>query len=152
MPLLSYAADLLHALRQVMVDRAAVAVYACRSLERPLCCRDVPFAAGPTDDAAPLAEDHQRVLDIVAEADDDDYWFAASRDGNREAHYRGACLAGPGLWSGDSQPHHLLSKLSSYQYENEDAGSCLVAMLGRSVSFSCDSASAARPAPAAATV
>ena len=30
------------------------------------------------------------MLTIVAEADDDDYWFAASRDGNREAHYRGA--------------------------------------------------------------
>lgn len=27
---------------------------------------------------------------VVAEADDDDYWFHASRDGNREKHYRWA--------------------------------------------------------------
>lgn len=25
---------------------------------------------------------------VVAEADDQDYWFHASRDGNREKHYR----------------------------------------------------------------
>ena len=84
--------DLSHAPRQVVVDCATVAVYACRSLEGLLCCRDIPFAAGPIDGAGPLAEDHRRVLNIVAEADDDDYWFAASRDGNREGHYRGTAL------------------------------------------------------------
>lgn len=31
----------------------------------------------------------RRVERIVAEADNEDYWFAASRDGNRETHYRG---------------------------------------------------------------
>ena len=88
----------LRALLQVVVDSASVAVYACRSLERLLCCRNIAFASAPTDNAAPLAEDHQRVLNIVAEADDDDYWFAASRDGNREAHYRGTvCNAGARL-------------------------------------------------------
>ncbi len=82
------------------VDRAAIAVYACRSLERVLSCRDVPFAAGPPDSAEPLQPDHHRVLTILAEADDDDYWFAASRDGNREAHYRGAHgSARFGLWN-----------------------------------------------------
>jgi len=74
----------------VWVDHAAIAVYACRSLEQVLSCRDVSFAAGPPDSAGPAPPDHQRVLTILAEADDDDYWFAASRDGNREAHYRGA--------------------------------------------------------------
>jgi hypothetical protein len=29
-----------------------------------------------------------RVQGVVAEADDDDYWFHASRDGNRENHYK----------------------------------------------------------------
>jgi hypothetical protein len=29
---------------------------------------------------------------VVAEADDADYWFHASRDGNREKHYR--CAVG----------------------------------------------------------
>lgn len=28
------------------------------------------------------------VQGVVAEADDADYWFHASRDGNREKHYR----------------------------------------------------------------
>jgi hypothetical protein len=28
------------------------------------------------------------VQGVVAEADDEDYWFHASRDGNRENHYR----------------------------------------------------------------
>ena len=88
-------------LRQVVVDCASVAVYAARSLERLLSCRDVAFAPGPADEAAPLAEDHRRVLNIVAEADDDDYWFAASRDGNREAHYRGACMQPPQLCTGN---------------------------------------------------
>ena len=72
------------------LDRASIAVYACRSLERLLSCRTIAFATGSPDDAEPLPADRQRVLTIVAEADDDDYWFEASRDGNREAHYRGA--------------------------------------------------------------
>ena len=72
------------------LDHAAIVVYACRSLERVLSCRDVPFEAAQPDSAEPLQPDHQRVLTILAEGDDDDYWFAASRDGNREAHYRGA--------------------------------------------------------------
>ena len=79
---------------------ASIVVYACRSLERLLSCRNVPFAAGPADAAEPAPAVHQRVLTIVAEADDDDYWFAASRDGNREAHYRGA----PTLASSDTRP------------------------------------------------
>ena len=77
---------------QVWVDRAAVAVYERRSLERLLSCREVPFTAS-RDGAEPAAADHERVLTILAEADDEDYWFAASRDGNRAAHYTGAPAA-----------------------------------------------------------
>lgn len=69
-----------------------MAVYECRSLERLLSFREVAFRS-VRDGAVPAAEDHQRVLTILSEADDLDYWFAASRDGNRAAHYRGAAPA-----------------------------------------------------------
>ena len=49
-------------------------------------------AAAPLDPREPLAEEAERVSRIMTEQDADDYWFAASRDGNREGHYRGvAC-------------------------------------------------------------
>ena len=38
------------------------------------------------------AEEVARVQAIVAESDDPSYWFRASKDGNREAHYRGECM------------------------------------------------------------
>ena len=38
-------------------------------------------------DIAP--EESERVKAITAECHAEDYWFAASRDGNRESHYRG---------------------------------------------------------------
>lgn len=44
----------------------------CRSIERLLNKRS-----------------QERVQSIVAEAYHDDYWYAASRDGNRTSHYRG---------------------------------------------------------------
>ena len=34
------------------------------------------------------AEEVERVQKIVAEADDPDYWYHASRDGSREGHYK----------------------------------------------------------------
>jgi hypothetical protein len=43
----------------------------------------------PVDATEPSAEEQQRVAGIIAEADDPGYWFHASRDGSREAHYRG---------------------------------------------------------------
>ena len=73
----------------MLVDRAAVVVYECRSLERLLSIREITFLK-VKDASAPAPEEHQRVLSILSEADDDDYWFAASRDGNRAAHYIGA--------------------------------------------------------------
>ncbi len=41
------------------------------------------------DPSEPLAEEAERVARIMTEQDAPDYWFAASRDGNREGHYRG---------------------------------------------------------------
>ena len=62
-----------------------------RSLERLLSCQETKLAGG--DDAAePEAAECARVEAIVAEADSPEYWFAASRDGNRESHYRGKAL------------------------------------------------------------
>ena len=71
------------------VDRLAVAVYECRSLERLLSYREVCFRGVHPDKSPPAEEDVQRVLTILSEADNSDYWFAVSRDGNRTAHYRG---------------------------------------------------------------
>ncbi|BDA49980.1 hypothetical protein COCOBI_15-1080 [Coccomyxa sp. Obi] len=71
-----------------LVDRAAVAVFECRSLERLVSWQEVAFS-GEVDMAEPEAEETERVDRIMAEAEAPDYWFAASRDGNREGHYRG---------------------------------------------------------------
>jgi len=45
-------------------------------------------ASLPVDASPPTPEEHSRVEAILAEAASPDYWFAASRDGNREGHYR----------------------------------------------------------------
>lgn len=42
--------------------------------------------------AEPEPEEEQRVSRIMSESEDPDYWFAASKDGNRAGHYRGAHL------------------------------------------------------------
>lgn len=42
---------------------------------------------------APAVAEVARVQAVVAESDDPEYWFSASKDGNREQHYRGMpCL------------------------------------------------------------
>jgi hypothetical protein len=43
------------------------------------------------------AEEVERVQKIVAEADDPDYWYHASRDGSREGHYKSEPL-GQSSW------------------------------------------------------
>ena len=68
----------------------AVAWGCCRSLERLVAWQETLFdAAAPTDPSEPLVEEAERVSRIMMEQDAGDYWFAASRDGNREGHYRG---------------------------------------------------------------
>ncbi|PRW44592.1 hypothetical protein C2E21_6681 [Chlorella sorokiniana] len=75
----------------VAVDSACIALFECRSLERLLSCRHVEFQGG-LDAASPSEEEQQRVAAILAEPSSPTYWFEASRDGNREAHYRGPHL------------------------------------------------------------
>ncbi|PSC69962.1 plastid ribosomal S6 [Micractinium conductrix] len=91
---------------RLAVDCAAVVLFECRSLERSISYHHVAFKGG-LDGAPPAAEDLARVAAIVAEQDAPGYWFAASRDGNRERHYRaphlGATLMHPLLpqcWGG----------------------------------------------------
>ena len=49
---------------------------------------EVPFAPS-VDSSEPEPEELGRVEKILAEADEEEYWFAASKDGNRVSHYRG---------------------------------------------------------------
>ena len=58
------------------------------SLERLMSWAEVPFAPS-VDSSEPTPEETARVDKILAEADDNKYWFAASKDGNRVSHYRG---------------------------------------------------------------
>ena len=59
-----------------------------RSLERLMSWAEVPFAPS-VDSSEPEPEELGRVEKILAEADEEEYWFAASKDGNRVSHYRG---------------------------------------------------------------
>lgn len=76
---------------RLAVDCAAVTLYETRSLERLVSCQLVGFQGG-LDEAPPSSEERARVAAILAEPSSPTYWFAASRDGNREAHYRGSHL------------------------------------------------------------
>ena len=64
-----------------------------RSLERYITWHEVQFDGGQSwHQASP--EEADRVRHIVGEADHPDYWFSASKDGNRETHYRGPPRSG----------------------------------------------------------
>ncbi|PNG99812.1 hypothetical protein TSOC_014398, partial [Tetrabaena socialis] len=77
----------------VCVDRLTVVFYECRCLERRLLQHPLALAAAaPLDSSPPDAAELARVRGVVAEADHPDYWFLASKDGSREAHYRGSAL------------------------------------------------------------
>lgn len=75
------------------IDRGDVVVHQCRSLERRLSVQSVAFdggrgGGGGADAWAPPPPDQlARVAAVLAEPEAEDYWFAASRDGNRRAHY-----------------------------------------------------------------
>ncbi|KAL4423042.1 hypothetical protein ABPG77_002076 [Micractinium sp. CCAP 211/92] len=76
---------------RLTVDFAAVVLFECRSLERLLSFQPVVFRGG-FDAAPPRPGEVARVAAIVAEQDSPDYWYAASKDGHRESHYRGCHL------------------------------------------------------------
>jgi hypothetical protein len=75
----------------VLVDTLSTVVYETRSLERVISRQLMPLQT-PADLAPAPAEEFERVQGVVAEADHDEYWFHASRDGNREKHYRSPAL------------------------------------------------------------
>ncbi|KXZ55125.1 hypothetical protein GPECTOR_3g277 [Gonium pectorale] len=77
----------------VLVDQMTVVFYECRCLERRLLEHMVPLQRGAAPDARhPEPEEAERVRGVVAEADSPGYWFNASKDGNRESHYRSSYL------------------------------------------------------------
>ena len=64
-------------------------VYECRSLERRLSSQRLPLVPERCL-AGPSTEEKSRVAMVLAEGNDPvAYWFNASKDGSREAHYRG---------------------------------------------------------------
>ncbi|KAK9813428.1 hypothetical protein WJX73_008260 [Symbiochloris irregularis] len=74
-----------------VVRAAAVVLYSCRSLERVISWHEVAFSATASK-VGPSEEEISRVQAVVAEADAPDYWISASKDGNREQHYRGGFI------------------------------------------------------------
>ena len=62
-----------------------------RSLERCLSVHEVGLRGGTsvTNDNTVTDLERERVRGIVLESESKDYWFAASKDGSRENHYRG---------------------------------------------------------------
>lgn len=87
-----HSADLASA-ASLRVRDAQLVVHQCRSLERTLSVQSVPLRpAREGEGALPPREQEERVASILAESGAPDYWFAASRDGNRRAHYADAHL------------------------------------------------------------
>ena len=64
----------------------------CRCLERILHKHTLQLS-DKFDEAGPSPAEQDIVKKVIAEADDPEYWFAASKDGNHELHYRGEVLA-----------------------------------------------------------
>lgn len=75
------------ATQAILVDNLSTIVYETRCLERVISRHVMPLQL-PTDLADAPAHEFERVQGVVAEAEDENYWFHASRDGNREKHYR----------------------------------------------------------------
>ena len=63
-------------------------LWPCRCLERILHKHTLQLS-DQFDEAGPSAAEQDIAKKVIAEAEDPDYWFAASKDGNRESHYRG---------------------------------------------------------------
>ena len=61
-----------------------------RSLEEYLELSKVPLNSEDLlDDSMPSQQEQDNVQAVLQEADHPSYWFSASKDGNRESHYRG---------------------------------------------------------------
>lgn len=83
----------------VVVDSVDLVVYECRSLERVLGSQQVGLRSPSNGQpSAPTAEAVAVVERVVREWEAEDYWFHASKDGNREGHYRGRSWVVEGVW------------------------------------------------------
>ena len=79
------------------VDRVAVSLYACRSMERLLHVSEMRLAPAPRSEREggqrPSLEEAMRVQEVLKSWDDKEGYLAmANRSGNREHHYRGSAL------------------------------------------------------------
>ncbi|DBA70060.1 TPA: hypothetical protein ACH3X2_012307 [Trebouxia sp. C0005] len=78
---------------KVLVDHLLVVFYKCRSLEKYLELSKVPLSSEyQLDDSMPSQQEQDNVQAVLQEADHPSYWVSASKDGNRESHYRGPAL------------------------------------------------------------
>lgn len=59
-----------------------------RSLERQITKKRVELIL-PIDTRGPEADQLAKVTQVVSESENEDYWFFASKDGSRAAHYQG---------------------------------------------------------------
>ena len=61
-----------------------------RSLEKYLELSKVPFSSeDQLSESMPSQQEQDNVQAVLQEADHPSYWVSASKDGNRESHYRG---------------------------------------------------------------
>eukprot|EP01025_Chloroclados_australasicus_P020948 TRINITY_DN2201_c1_g2_i2.p1 TRINITY_DN2201_c1_g2~~TRINITY_DN2201_c1_g2_i2.p1 ORF type:complete len:240 (+),score=14.30 TRINITY_DN2201_c1_g2_i2:141-860(+) len=83
---------------QVKIKDLSVVFFTCRSLERAISRQDyvlkdvnsTEFMIEQTD--RPAEGEFENVSRIVSEWDDQGYWVKASKDGNRESHYKGSAM------------------------------------------------------------
>ncbi|KAL0029394.1 hypothetical protein WJX77_004302 [Trebouxia sp. C0004] len=79
--------------KKLLVDHLLIVIYKCRSLEKYLELLKVPLSSeDQLDDSMPSQQEQDNVQAVLQEADHPSYWVSASRDGNRESHYRGPAL------------------------------------------------------------
>lgn len=78
---------------KVLVDHLLIVFYKCRSLEKYLELSKVPLSSeDQLNDSMPSQQEQDNVQAVLQEADCPSYWVSASKDGNRESHYRGPAL------------------------------------------------------------
>lgn len=77
-----------------------------RSLERHFEKHSIKLDSTPTlvDRSPTSSAQEDNVRSVLQEAEDPSYWFSASKDGNRESHYRGK-LSAPAETCGDCKLH-----------------------------------------------
>eukprot|EP00201_Polytomella_parva_P012198 CAMPEP_0175066552 /NCGR_PEP_ID=MMETSP0052_2-20121109/16573_1 /TAXON_ID=51329 ORGANISM="Polytomella parva, Strain SAG 63-3" /NCGR_SAMPLE_ID=MMETSP0052_2 /ASSEMBLY_ACC=CAM_ASM_000194 /LENGTH=282 /DNA_ID=CAMNT_0016333269 /DNA_START=99 /DNA_END=947 /DNA_ORIENTATION=- len=77
----------------LVLDSLSSVFYECRCLERRLLTHVTPLDSSlPLDERPVSEEEHANLLRVISSADEPDYWFHVSRDGSREAHYKGSAL------------------------------------------------------------